>query len=536
MSAIANAGASFFTKKSDNGVSNDSAFDSGDCHEEMVKAIGTLKGARLDKDDTLSHLMNYVDNEFVSPSTNDYMEVYNPAVGRVSSYVPKSNEDDVENAIKSAKAAQHDWSTTSTSIRATYLEKIASKLREKLEDLAFLESCDVGKPTRLAKIVDIPRAAENFDFFARMLRTDTQSAHAMDNAINITQRNAVGISALITPWNLPLYLLTWKVAPALACGNCVIIKPSELTPLTATALCEICQEVGLPKGVINLIHGTGAQAGAVMVQHPLVKLVSFTGGTQTGKIVNTSAAPMFKKVSLELGGKNPAIIFNDCDMLKAIEGVTRGCFLNSGQICLCCPRILIQEDVFDIFKEKFIEKAKSIKVGDPLNDNTINGPVISKPHWNKIQSYVDLAKSEGGTIHCGGGAPSSDELGERCKNGYFYKPTIITGLDHNTSKVCQEEIFGPVCTLHTFKTEEEAIEMANNTEYGLASSVWTQDGAKGMRVSQAIETGMVWINCWMYRDLRVPFGGIKSSGLGHEGGVLSMDFYSEPKNICMMTS
>lgn len=534
MSEIATAGANFFSSTNSETAAST---DGSKCHEEMVDTIRSLAGTLKDSTTTdPPKLMNFVDNTFVPPSTNEYMTVFNPAVGQVSSYVPLSNEDDVKVAIQSSQAAFPSWSTTSTSVRASYLEKIAAALRDKLEKLAFLESCDVGKPTRLAKMIDIPRAAENFDFFARMLRTDSQSCHAMDTAINYTQRCPVGVSALITPWNLPLYLLTWKVAPALACGNCVIVKPSEMTPLTATALAEIMSEVGLPAGVFNLVHGTGAQAGHCMVQHPSIKLVSFTGGTSTGRIVATTAAPMFKKVSLELGGKNPAIIFSDCDMDKAIEGVSRGCFLNSGQICLCCPRILIQEEIFETFKAKLIEKAKSIKVGDPLHANTINGPVISQDHWKKIQSYVDLAKTEGGTIHCGGGKPSAADLGERCANGYFYLPTVISGLDHDNSRVCQEEIFGPVCTLHSFKTEAEAIAMANGTDYGLASSVWTTDGAKGMRVSQAIETGMVWINCWMHRDLRVPFGGVKQSGLGHEGGVLSMDFYSEHKNICMMTS
>ena len=376
----------------------------------------------------------------------------------------------------------------------------------------------------------MPRAGENFDFFANMLRTDSQAAHSMADAVNITQRSPVGVAALVTPWNLPLYLLTWKVAPALACGNTIVVKASELTPLTATALAETLHECGVPPGVFNLVHGTGQQTGAPLVGHKLVRLVSFTGGTSTGRIVAAAAAPSFKKTSLELGGKNPAVVFADCDMEAAVEGVARGVFLNSGQVCLCCPRLLLHKDIAEEFKRRLVEKARALKVGDPLDAGTVNGPVISQQHQAKIQSYVDLAVEEGGSVLCGGGPPEG--LNDRCKGGFFFSPTVIEGVAHS-SRVAQEEIFGPVCTVHTFETEEEAIQLANDVEYGLACSVWTANGQRALRVSHAIHTGMVWVNCWMHRDLRVPFGGIKQSGLGHEGGVLSMDFYSEPKNICL---
>ena len=524
MSAIATAGAAFFA-----GAGKDAEIIPP---ELSGRAIRALKGALCSSPDQPPLLRNFVNGEWVVAKANGgrVVEVRDPATGNITCTVADSDADDVHAAVQAAHNAKGAWGRTPPQERAALLQRVSDMLKERLDDLALCESADAGKPVRLARIIDIPRAAENFEFFSRMLLTDSQGAHSMPDAINFTQRCPVGVAALVTPWNLPLYLLTWKVAPALACGNCCVVKASELTPLTATALAEVLHECGCPPGVFNLVHGTGASAGSPLTSHPLVRLVSFTGGTMTGRLVAAAAAPSFKKLSLELGGKNPAIVFADCDLETAVKGVARGVFLNSGQVCLCCPRILVHSSIIKEFTARLVEEAKALVVGDPLSPVTVNGPVISSQHHQKIQSYVDLARTEGGEILCGGGPPTG--LNDRCASGYFFSPTVISGLPHS-SRVVQEEIFGPVCTVHSFDTEEEAINLANDVEYGLACSIWTMDGPKGLRVSHAIHTGMVWVNCWMHRDLRVPFGGVKQSGLGHEGGVLSMDFYSEPKNICL---
>jgi aminomuconate-semialdehyde/2-hydroxymuconate-6-semialdehyde dehydrogenase len=521
-SSVATAGAAFFNGAGSDGAAIDPLNE--------VNAVASLQGAKVNADVKVAPLLrNFVNGEWVE-AVGGTMEVIDPSTGKISCYVGNSNAEDVEAAVQAAHAASKSWGATTQRYRADLLTKVSKMLLERLETLALCESYDAGKPVRLARIIDIPRAAENFDFFSNMLRTDSQAAHAMADAVNITQRSPVGVSALVTPWNLPLYLLTWKVAPCLACGNTIVVKASEMTPMTATALAEVLHEAGVPPGVFNLVHGSGATAGGPLVGHKLVRLVSFTGGTATGRIVAAAAAPSFKKVSLELGGKNPAIVFADANMDAAVEGVSRGFCLNSGQVCLCCPRLLLHSSIAEEFTRRIVEKAKALQVGDPLEAGTVNGPVISKDHQAKIQSYVDLAVQEGGRILCGGGPPK--DINERCKGGFFFSPTVIDGLPHS-SRVAQEEIFGPVCTVHTFETEEEAIALANDVEYGLASSVWTANGQRALRVSHAIHTGMVWVNCWMHRDLRVPFGGTKQSGLGHEGGPLSMDFYSEPKNICL---
>ena len=527
MSAISTAGAAFFSGQGTDASEIDPSASG--------RAIRALQGALCADADTPPLLRNFVNGQWVTASAGGgrTVEVRDPATGRITCYVADSDEDDVNAAVQAAHNAKAAWGATSPHERAALLQRVSAMLKARLEELALLESADAGKPVRLARVIDIPRAAENFDFFSRMLLTDSQTAHSMVDAVNITQRCPVGVAALVTPWNLPLYLLTWKVAPALACGNCCVVKASELTPLTATALAEVLHECGCPPGVFNLVHGTGASCGSPLTSHPLVRLVSFTGGTATGRLVAASAAPSFKKISLELGGKNPAVIFADCDMGPTVKGVARGVFLNSGQVCLCCPRILVHSSIIEQFTAMLVEEARQLVVGDPLSPGTINGPVISQQHQQKIQSYIDLALQDGGKVLCGGGPPAG--LNARCADGFFFAPTVITGLPHS-SRVVQEEIFGPVCTVHSFETEEEAIRLANDVEYGLASSVWTADGMRALRVSHAIHTGMVWVNCWMHRDLRVPFGGVKQSGLGHEGGVLSMDFYSEPKNICLKMS
>ena len=463
-----------------------SANKSGSSYEQkdVEMAILSLESS-VTREDGKVYLRNFIDGQWCFPSVekgDTFLECFNPALDEVSCLVPRSQSEDVNKAVNVATAAQASWGATSSVERACILEKAAVLLRGRLESLAFMESSDCGKPVRLARAVDIPRAAENFEFFARMIRTDSTGSHAMPDAVNFTQRCPVGVSGLVTPWNLPLYLLTWKVAPALANGNCIIAKPSELTPLTACALAEILREAGLPDGVFQLVHGLGSEAGSALVSHPKVRLVSFTGGTATGQKVATLAAPHFKKVSLELGGKNPAIVFADCDLDKAVEGVSRGTFLNSGQICLCCPRILVQREIYEKFRDRLVDRARKIVVGDPLDLRTENGPVVSAEHLRKIQGCVQMAVEDGGKVLCGGSAPDNAlEPGSRVSKGYFISPTVIEGLSAK-ARVAQEEIFGPVCTLHTFDSEEEAIALANDVEYGLAASVWTKDGSKALRV------------------------------------------------------
>ncbi|HZU52788.1 MAG TPA: aldehyde dehydrogenase, partial [Holophagaceae bacterium] len=428
-----------------------------------------------------------------------------------------------------AKAALPAWARTPVMERAALLDRVADLLEARLDEAAAMESRDTGKPISLAKSLDIPRAIANFRFFADLVRTKTGDSSMMADALNYTHRSPAGVCALVTPWNLPLYLLSWKTAPALAMGNTLVAKPSELTPMTASLLAELLQEAGCPPGVFNLVRGLGAEAGDALVSHPAVSLVSFTGGTATGARVAASAAPQFKKLSLELGGKNPSLVFADCDLEKTVPGVARSAFLNQGQICLCGSRILVERSIHDRFMDALLEELKGWKVGDPSDPATRIGAGISAAHRDKVESYLKLAVEEGGTIRCGGKRPS---LPAPFDGGFFLEPTIITGLPA-TCRTATEEIFGPVVTVHPFDTEEDALAMANGTQYGLAASVWTRDLARAHRVAQALESGMVWVNTWLHRDLRVPFGGVKASGVGREGGRHSLEFFSEAKNICI---
>ena len=358
-------------------------------------------------------------------------------------------------------------------------------------------------------------------------------SHAMENdAINYSLRQPIGVVGCISPWNLPLYLFTWKIAPALAAGNCVIAKPSEVTPLTAFLLGKICKEAGLPNGVLNIIHGSGQQTGTAIVKHPKIKAISFTGSTKAGEQIASIAAPMFKKLSLELGGKNPNIIFADCNWKEMLFNTIRSSFGNQGQICLCGSRILIEESVYEKFKIDFIEWAKNLKVGNPLEETSKQGAIVSKVHFDKILNCIELAKNEGGTILLGGNVV---KLEGTCANGYFIEPTIIEGLGP-TCKTNKEEIFGPVVTLQSFKTEQEALELANECDFGLSATIWTNDINKAHRVAAKIQCGIVWVNCWLQRDLRTPFGGIKNSGLGREGGWESLKFFTEQKNVCIQVN
>jgi aminomuconate-semialdehyde/2-hydroxymuconate-6-semialdehyde dehydrogenase len=376
--------------------------------------------------------------------------------------------------------------------------------------------------------MDADRSVSNFRFFAGLLREREQEIFEMPDATNYVIHKPVGVGCLITPWNLPLYLLSWKVAPAIGMGNTVVCKPSELTPLTADLLMRVIDEVGLPGGVVNLVHGDGAGAGTSLVGHPDVDLVSFTGGTATGEKVAATAAPSFKKLSLELGGKNSSIVFEDCDLEKTVSGVVRAGFLNQGQVCLCGSRVLIQDSLYEEFKERFVDAVESMRIGDPGDEGTELGALISPQHLQKVKSYVELAKEEGGGLLTGG----EPCLPAGFENGNWMAPTVIEGLGPDT-RCSTEEIFGPVVTLHRFSDEDEAVAIANNTRYGLAGSIWTGDLERGRRISEAIETGMVWVNSWLHRDLRVPFGGVKDSGVGREGGEWSLGFFSEAMNVCV---
>lgn len=475
-------------------------------------------------------IKNYINGQLIEPVSKSYLDNYNPANGKVYSFIPDSDENDVELAYIAAKNAFKEWSTTSKEKRSEYLLKISSLIEKNLDKLALAESIDNGKPLKLAKTVDIPRAAANFHFYGTGILHYASNAHSMeDTAINYTLRQPVGVAGCISPWNLPLYLFSWKIAPAIASGCTVVAKPSEITPMTAYLLSEICIEAGLPAGVLNIVHGVGSKVGNAIVSHKNIPLISFTGGTSTGKHIASVAAPMFKKLSLELGGKNPNIIFADCDYDKMLATTLNSSFANQGQICLCGSRIFIERKIYDKFKNDFVARTKELSVGDPLDEKTKVGAVVSKGHQEKILSYIELAKSEGGKILCGGSALKFDgDLNE----GYYLSPTIIEGLSYDC-RTNQEEIFGPVVTITPFDTEEEVLMMANSTTYGLASVIWTQHLTRAHKMANNLHSGIVWINCWLLRDLRTPFGGVKASGVGREGGFEALDFFTEPKNVCV---
>ena len=470
---------------------------------------------------------NYVNGIFVD--SKETIEDINPATSEVIATIPRSNSDDVNEAVLAADKARDNWSSLSLDERRKWLEKIANALEARSGEIAKLESLDTGKPIKIARAVDASRSVANFRFFAEFSKDFHEEKFLMEDATNHVIFKPVGIAGLITPWNLPLYLLSWKIAPAIVMGNTVVAKPSELTPLTANLLAEVLDEVGLPAGVVNIVHGFGHETGQAIVSHPKVNLISFTGGTITGKKVAETAAPMFKKLSLELGGKNATIVLDDVDLDSAIPEIARSGFLNQGQVCLCGSRILVSDKIWNDFLEKFIGHVSNMKVGDPSSDDSDLGALVSLSHRDKVESYIHLAEREGGEILCGGKRPS---LESPFDEGSFLEPTIVSNLDYQ-SRTATEEIFGPVVTLHKFEKDEDAVEMANCTEYGLAGSVWTSDSARGKSLAEKIETGMVWINTWLHRDLRVPFGGVKSSGVGTEGGRWSLSFFSQPVNICV---
>ena len=476
------------------------------------------------------YIQNYIGGDFVEPLSKSYLQNINPATGEVYGQIPNSNADDVDRAVAAAEKAFLSWSLSTPEFRFKVLNKIAELIDEHLDELALAETTDNGKPLWLSKRVDIPRASSNFRFFATSIMHFATESHVMeDKAINFTARQPIGIVGCISPWNLPLYLFSWKIAPALAAGNCVIAKPSEVTPLSSFLLSKICKEAGLPDGVLNILHGDGPSCGSAIVAHPKIKAISFTGSTRAGEHIASVAAPKFKKLSLELGGKNPNIIFADCDWDKMIKTTVQSTFSNQGQICLCGSRILVEKSVYEKFKTDFIERVSKLTVGDPMDDDSKQGAVVSKLHFDKVMNCILLAKEEGGTILLGGEAV---QLEGRCANGYFIQPTIIEGLGASC-RTNMEEIFGPVVTLQTFESEEDALLKANTSNYGLASTIWTQDISKANRMALKINAGIVWINCWLLRDLRTPFGGVKNSGVGREGGWEALRFFTEAKNICV---
>jgi aminomuconate-semialdehyde/2-hydroxymuconate-6-semialdehyde dehydrogenase len=478
----------------------------------------------------MQKIKNYINGELIEPIGKQYIENYNPAIGKVYSFIPDSDEKDVELATEAALKAFPSWSNTPKDERSRIMLKIADLIEKNLDRLANAESVDNGKPVFLAKTVDIPRAAANFHFYATAILHYAAESHSMeDTAINYTLRSPVGIAGCISPWNLPLYLFTWKIAPAIASGNCVVAKPSEVTPMTAYLLSELCIEAGLPKGVLNIVHGYGHKVGAAITSHPKIPLISFTGGTKTGAEIAKVAAPMFKKLSLELGGKNPNLIFADCDFEKMIKTTLNSSFANQGQICLCGSRIFVERSIYEKFKNEFVARVKKMKTGNPADPESRLGAVVSKSHMEKVLSYVTLAEEEGGKVLCGG---HQVKLEGEFSEGYYIAPTVIEGLSYDC-RTNQEEIFGPVVTIMPFDTEEEALIYANSTQYGLASILWTENLTRAHRVAAELHAGIVWINCWLLRDLRTPFGGVKGSGVGREGGFEALNFFTEPKNVCI---
>ncbi|WP_053990185.1 aldehyde dehydrogenase [Mangrovimonas sp. TPBH4] len=476
------------------------------------------------------NIQNYINGEFLPPSSESWLDNYCPANGEVYGQIPNSSKEDVENAYIAAKSVFPTWSQTTLEERSRILLKISELIEANLEDLAKAESIDNGKPLSLAKSIDIPRAASNFRFFGNAITQFASESHESvgQQAVNYTLRQPIGVVGCISPWNLPLYLFTWKIAPAIAAGNCVVAKPSEITPMTAYLLGAICNQAGLPKGVLNIVHGLGTSTGQAIIEHPDIKAISFTGGTATGAHIAKVAAPMFKKLSLELGGKNPNIIFADCDYEDMLKTTVRSSFANQGQICLCGSRIFVERPIYEKFKADFVAKVKALKIGHPSESSTNIGALVSKPHMEKVMSYIDIAKEEGGTILCGG----KQVTVEGYENGYYLEPTVIE-VPTDECRVNQEEIFGPVVTIMPFDTEDEVLQMANKVTYGLSSTLWTNDLKRTMRMSQQLQAGIVWVNTWLMRDLRTPFGGVKASGVGREGGFEALRFFTEAKNVCI---
>ena len=475
-------------------------------------------------------LANFINNQYLAPLSGQYLPVFEPATGRMYAQVPDSGAEDVALAVSAAKAAFPAWSATSQQERCAVLLRIATEIEHRMAELIAAESRDTGKPLWLAGKMDIPRAAENFRFFATAIAQFSNETHETNpTVLNYTLRQPIGVVGCISPWNLPLYLFSWKIAPALAAGNTVVAKPSEITPVTAWLLADICHTVGLPPGVLNIVHGLGPSVGAAMSEHPQIKAISFTGSTRTGAEIARVAAPLFKKLSLEMGGKNPNIIFADCQYENMLETTLRSSFTNQGQICLCGSRILVERPLYERFREDFTARTAALKVGPPTDADTKVGAVVSRTHLDKIRSYIQLAREEGGTILCGG---EQVALSGEYAGGWYVAPTVIEGLSPE-ARCNQEEIFGPVVSIAPFDTEAEALLLANSTDYGLSATVWTENLSQAHRFARGLEAGIVWVNTWLLRDLRTPFGGVKHSGVGREGGWEALRFFTEAKNVCI---
>jgi aminomuconate-semialdehyde/2-hydroxymuconate-6-semialdehyde dehydrogenase len=478
----------------------------------------------------MQKIQNYINGELTAPASGQYLDNYNPAEGKVYSLIPDSDVVDVQHAADAARVAFPEWSSMDVEKRSLILVRIADLIDRDLDKLALAESIDNGKPVKLAKVVDIPRASANMRFFATGAIHFASEAHITGKeAINYTSRTPTGIAGCISPWNLPLYLFTWKIAPALAAGCTVVAKPSELTPMTAFLFSQLCIEAGLPKGVLNVVHGLGPKAGQAIIEHPEITAISFTGGTATGKKIASTAAPMFKKLSLELGGKNPNIVFADCDFEQAITTSIQSSFSNQGEICLCGSRIFVERSLYKKFTDEFVKRTRELVVGDPGEEKTRIGALVSEAHMKKVLSYVALAQQEGGEILTGG---NQVQLTGRCAKGYFVAPTVIVGLS-SQCRTNQEEIFGPVVTIMPFDTEEEVLAYANSTSYGLSATLWTENLKRAHRISAQLKSGIIWVNCWLFRDLRTPFGGMKQSGVGREGGWDALRFFTEARNVCI---
>lgn len=472
-------------------------------------------------------ILNYIAGGLRAPQGGQFFENVNPATGEVYSVVPDSDKSDLDMAVDAASAAAPAWRALGPDKRAEIMHRLAALIEKNTENFVLAECTDNGKPLSLCAAVDIPRAVNNLRFFADLGRQMKGEEFASDRSYSYTTRQPFGVVGTISPWNLPLLLFTWKIAPALASGNCVIAKPSEVTPLTAYLLSALANDAGFPAGVLNVLHGRGANIGAAITQHPGIPAISFTGGTATGKAIYREAATNLKKVSLELGGKNPTIVFEDANHDQSLTGAQMAAFTNQGQICLCGSRILVQQDIYTRFRDEFVARSKTLVVGDPLLDTSTLGAVVSKQHMEKILGAIDLAEKEGGKILCGGDRAI---VQGRCEQGYFIQPTVIENLSA-TCRTNQEEIFGPVVTLMPFRDEDEAVHIANCTPYGLAASIWTESPERAKRVSERIDSGIVWVNCWNLRDLRTPFGGMKNSGVGREGGLRALEFFTEEKTI-----
>ena len=476
----------------------------------------------------MEKIQNFINGAYCPPTNGQYIDNVEPATGQVYCLIPNSDDKDVEQAVQAAEAAFPVWSAMSIEERGAVMMRVSKGIEARMDEFVAAESRDNGKPISLAAHVDIPRAVSNFHFFATAIEHFASESHNMvGEGINYTIRKPIGIVGCISPWNLPLYLFSWKIAPALAAGNCVVAKPSEVTPYTAYLLGQVCKEAGMPDGVLNILHGLGGSVGDAMVKHPKIKAISFTGGTKTGEYIARTAAPMFKKLSLELGGKNPNIIFADCDFDDMLSTTLRSSFANQGQICLCGSRIFVERPIYEKFKAAFVEKVSKTVVSFPQDPAARMGALVSKPHMEKVLSYVELAKQEGGTVLTGGERVILDAP---YHEGYYVRPTVIEGLAYDC-RTNQEEIFGPVVTIMPFDTEDEVLMMANSTEYGLAATLWTSDLKRAHRMADQIESGIVWVNAWLVRDLRTPFGGVKSSGVGREGGWEALRFFTEPKNV-----